>query len=105
MLALGGEPYTIIGVTGPAFNTELDTTPEIFLPFQIDPASADHANYFNVAGRLKAGMTITVAEARLQLAANEFRRKFPNIAGAKDGFGISPFTTPSSHGQNNRFGF
>ena len=90
-IALSHIPYEILGILGPTFNTELDTPPDIFLPFQIDPASADHAQYFNVVGRLRPGVTLATARTRLQLAAHEFRRKFPNIVGPKDGFGIQPF--------------
>jgi putative ABC transport system permease protein len=93
-IALGGVPYTVVGVAGPAFNTELDTPPDVWLPFQIDPASTDHAVYFNVIARLKAGiapaMANAMANAQLQLASQEFRRDFPNIMGPRDGFAIQP---------------
>jgi putative ABC transport system permease protein len=32
-----------------------------------------------------------MANAQLQLAANEFRSRFPNIMGPRDGFGVQPF--------------
>lgn len=90
-IPLSDVPYEIVGILGAGFNTQLDAPPDIFLPFQIHPASADHAQYFNVVGRLRPGVTLAMARTRLQLAANEFRRKFPNIVGPKDGFGIQPF--------------
>jgi predicted permease len=89
--SLSGAPYEIVGIVGSNFNTELDSPPDVFLPFQIDPNSSDHAQYFNVVARLKPGVTVPVANVQLQIAANEFRRKFPNIMGAGDGFGIEPF--------------
>ncbi len=89
-ISLSGTPYTVVGITGRTFNTELDSPPDIFLPFQIDPASSDHAQYFNVAGRLRPGVTPAMAGMQLQLAANEFHRRFPNILGAKDDFDIQP---------------
>ncbi len=88
ILSLGDTPYEIVGVIARNFDTELDAPPDVFLPFQIDPASTNHAQYFNVVGRLRPGVTLAVARERLQTAANEFRRKFPKIMGAKDGFGI-----------------
>jgi predicted permease len=90
-ISLDNTPYEVVGVLAPTFNTELDSPPDAFLPFQIDPNSADHAQYFNVVGRLKPGVTTAAANAQLQLAANNFRQRFPNIMGARDGFGIVPF--------------
>jgi putative ABC transport system permease protein len=90
-ISLGGAPYNIVGVIGPSFKTELDSAPDIFLPFQIDTASTDHAQYFNVVGRLRPSVAVAAAKTQLQLAANEFHRRFPNIVGAKDGFGIELF--------------
>jgi predicted permease len=90
-ISLSGVPYTVVGIIGPAFNTELDVPPDVWLPFQIDPASSDHAQYFNVVARLKPGVTLGMANAQLQLAADEFRRNFPNIMGPRDGFASEPF--------------
>ena len=90
-ISLSGAPYVVVGILGPGFNTELDTPPEVFLPFQIDPASIDQAQYFTVAARLKPGVTIAMANAHLALAADEFRRQFPNLMGPRDGFNVQPF--------------
>ncbi len=90
-LALGGKAHTIVGVLGPGFRTELDTAPDVWLPFQIDPNSNDQAHYFNVIGRLKPGVTLEMANARLQSAADEFRRRYPQQMGARDGFVVQPF--------------
>jgi putative ABC transport system permease protein len=90
-ISLSGAAYTVVGIAGAAFDTELDSPPDVWLPFQIDPSSADHAQYFNVVARLKPGITLSMANAQLQLAADEFRRNFPNIMGPRDGFGILPF--------------
>ncbi len=90
-ISLSGAPYEIVGIVGSDFNAELDSPPDVFLPFQIDPNSSDHAQYFNVVARLKPGVTLSMADARLRLAANDFRRKFPNIMGARDSFGLEPF--------------
>ena len=89
-ISLGGAPYVVVGIVGPGFNTELDTPPDVWLPFQIDPASVDHAQYFSVVARLRPGVTLAMAKAQLQLAADEFRRKFPNMMGPRDGFGVQP---------------
>ncbi len=90
-ISLSGVPYTVIGVLGSAFDTELDTPPDIFLPFQIDPASRDNAQFFNVIARLAPGVTIARANAQLALAAREFHAGFPRIMGPRDGFAIVPY--------------
>ena len=90
-ISLSGVPYTVVGIAGPSFDTELDTPPDVWLPFQIDPDTTDHAQFFNVVARLKLGITLGMANAQLQLAADEFRRNFPNIMGPRDGFAILPF--------------
>ncbi len=90
-ISLSGAPYTVVGVLGPDFDAELDSPPDVWLPFQIDPGSDDHAQYFNVVGRLKRGVTAGMAKARLDLASDEFRRRYPNIMGPRDRFSVQPF--------------
>jgi putative ABC transport system permease protein len=92
-ISLGGDPYEVIGVLGPSFDSEkFDPVPDVWLPFQIDPNSTDQAHYFVSAGRLKPGITVDMANAQLQLAADEFRRKFPGsvVLGPKDSFAVKP---------------
>ncbi len=74
----------MIGIVAPSFNTELDTPPDLWLPFQIDPNSVDHGRYFNMVGRLRPGVTVDMANAQLALATKEFHQKFPNMAGPRD---------------------
>jgi len=90
-ISLSGVPYVIVGVVGRDFNTELDRPPDLWLPFQIDPESTDHAQYFNVIGRLRPGVTLAMANAQLEGASAEFRRRFPNIMGLRDRFSVEPF--------------
>jgi putative ABC transport system permease protein len=90
-IPLSGVPHIIIGIVAPSFNTELDTPPDIWLPFQIDPNSIDHARYFNIVGRLQPGVSIEMADTQLALATNEFRQKFPNMAGPRDQVVVQPF--------------
>jgi putative ABC transport system permease protein len=86
-LSLGNEPYTILGVVGPSFET--DTEADIWLPFQIDPNSTNQGHYFSAAARLKSGITLTQANAQLKLAYDEFHRRWP-LADAKSSFGVEP---------------
>jgi putative ABC transport system permease protein len=65
---------------------------DLYLPFQIDPASTDQAHYFVAFARLKLGVTAGMVRAQLQLSADEFRGKYPGSIAmdAKDGFGTQP---------------
>jgi putative ABC transport system permease protein len=89
-VSLSGVPYTVIGILAPSFNTELDTPPDIWIPFQIDPDSADHGRYFSIVGRLQPGITVHAANAQLASATQQFHQKFPNMAGPRDEFVVQP---------------
>ncbi len=88
-LSLSGDPYTIIGIVGPEFDVaEFGAPPELWIPFQLDPHTADQGHYFQVTGRLKDGVTLKQAQARLALAANEYKRKYPNALRRDNGFSV-----------------
>jgi predicted permease len=75
-LTLGGGTYTILGVLDASFPAE--GAPDVFLPLQADPSSTNPAHIFRVAARLHPGVTLAMAKAELQLAHQEFKRRFPN---------------------------
>src|ERR1700722_7068197 len=87
-LSLGNEPYTIVGVLDKSFVS--DPEADILLPFQFDPNSTNQGHYFMAAGRLKPGVTLAQANAALKVAADQFRRRFPDAIGPKGGFEVSP---------------
>jgi len=87
-LTLGGESYTIIGVV--ERNFRFDTAPDVYLPFQADPNSTSQAHFFRSAARLKQGVSLNAAKSALNLAAEEFRRRFPNAIGPKNSFTVLP---------------
>jgi putative ABC transport system permease protein len=87
-ISLGGEPYTILGVLGPSFQT--DPVSDIWLPFQFDPNSTNQGHFFLAAGRLKPGVALAQANAQLKVAADQFRRRWPGVIGPKDGFAVQP---------------
>jgi len=74
-LWLGNEPYTVLGVVGPGFVSTIDA--DVWLPFQFDPASNDGNMFFQVAARLKPGVTVARANAQMRLAGAEFRALYP----------------------------
>jgi putative ABC transport system permease protein len=87
-LSLGNEPYTIVGILNNSFVS--DPEADILLPFQFDPNSTNQGHYFKAAGRLKPGVTLAQANALLKVAADQFRRRYPDALGPKDGFAVEP---------------
>jgi putative ABC transport system permease protein len=88
-IQLDGQPYLVVGVIGRGFVT--DTPADLWVPFQFDLASQDMAHYFNVAARLKPGVTMPEANAQLRLAADEYRRMYgANSLPPQGGFGVEP---------------
>src|SRR4051812_12222308 len=85
---LDGQPYLVVGVVGPKFVTE--TPADLWLPYQFDLNSRDMAHYFQVAARLKPGVTPQMADAELKLAADQFRSTYPGALGPQGGFGVKP---------------
>jgi putative ABC transport system permease protein len=88
-ISLSGDPYTIVGVLGPGFSMrEFGPEPEVWIPFQLDPNSTDQGHYFRVMGRLKPGVTLEQAQARLKVSAGEFRERFPTALGPNNAFSV-----------------
>ena len=91
-ISLGGAPYEVVGIVAPGAQTESQVPPEIWIPLQIDPNSNSQVEYFLTMARLKPGVTLSMARAQLQIAAEEYRRKFPNTITMQPGysFGADP---------------
>jgi predicted permease len=90
-ITLSGTPYAVVGILGPDFETRIAPAPELFLPFQIDPNSTDNAQFFTVIGRLRPGMRIEEAAARLQPAGEAFHRQYPQVFGPGDRFALQSY--------------
>src|ERR1700680_2841190 len=101
-ITLSGEPYEIIGVGGLDLQNgqiseqslgpgdiEIEEPPDVYIPFQLDPNSAELGHYFNVAGRLKPGVTLAAANAQLQASYQEYARKTGDFSQGW-GFGVLP---------------
>jgi predicted permease len=89
-ISLSGEPYDIIGVLGEFNFEQFGTAPQVWIPFQFDPNTADQGHYFQAAGRLKPGVTLDQAKARLGASAAEYRAKYPNALRADSSFSVEP---------------
>jgi putative ABC transport system permease protein len=87
-IQLDGQPYLVVGIIGPGFET--DTPTDLWVPFQFDLNSKDMVHFFTVAARLKPGVTMQQANARLLLAADQFRRMYGNDSLPRGGaFGVA----------------
>jgi predicted permease len=86
-LSINGEPHTIVGVLGSDFEvTDFGPPPELWVPFQLDPLSKTHGQFFGVVARLTPGVTLEQARDRLQVSTEEFRREHPNTMGGQSVF-------------------
>src|SRR5215472_6752203 len=85
-IALGGESVTVIGVLDRKF--AFDPQPDVYLPFQADPNSTNQGHYFQVAARLKPGVTLGAAKSAMNLAAEQFRRRYPDAIGPRNSFSV-----------------
>ncbi|MGB8536939.1 MAG: ABC transporter permease [Acidobacteriaceae bacterium] len=73
-IQVDGQPWLVVGVIGRNFVT--DTPADLWMPFQFDLSSRLMVHTFNVAARLKQGVTAAAANAQLALATDEFRRTY-----------------------------
>jgi putative ABC transport system permease protein len=89
-ISLSGEPFDIVGVVGDFNFEQFGTAPQVWIPFQFDPNTADQGHYFQAAGRLKPGVTLDQAKARLQASAAEYKAKYPNALRADSSFSVEP---------------
>jgi predicted permease len=90
-ISLSGDPHTVIGVLGAGFDVqEFGPPPEVWVPFQLDPNTSDQGHYFRSMGRLKPGVTLDQARARLQASAAEYKQKFPTALRPNDAFSVEP---------------
>ncbi|HLN02303.1 MAG TPA: ABC transporter permease [Bryobacteraceae bacterium] len=87
-LTLGGESYTVIGVLASGFT--FDPMPDIYLPFQADPNSTNQGHFFQAAARLKPGVSLNSAKAALDLAGQQFKRRYPGAMEARMSFSVEP---------------
>src|SRR5687768_3508478 len=89
-MPINGEPHTIVGVLDELDFNEFGANPQVWIPFRFDPNTADQAHYFRVAGRLRPGITLQQADARLAASSAAYRAKYPNAIGPNSTFGVTP---------------
>jgi predicted permease len=91
LLSLSGDSYAVVGVVGPDYDLREFGDPEVWVPFQLDPNTADQGHYFQSAGRLARGVSLTQAQARLAASAAEYKERFPSSLGPTGGFTVLTF--------------
>lgn len=90
-ISLGNAPHMVIGILNPNFDfRDFGPAPDVWVPFQLDPHPTDQGHYFTAAGRLRPGVTLNQARARIKLSAEEFRRKYPRALQQNSGFSVDP---------------
>lgn len=74
-ILLSGQQYTVIGVVEKGFDaSEFMDNPDVWTAFQLDPLTVDQAHYFRAAARLRPGVTLAQAQAKLKQSAAGFVR-------------------------------
>ncbi|HEY2378104.1 MAG TPA: ABC transporter permease [Gemmatimonadaceae bacterium] len=97
-ILLSGDPYVVVGVINRGFDvSEFLDPPDVWTAFQIDPNTTSGAHYFRSAGRIKPGVTLAQAQAKLRQSTGEFREKFPNQIGPRDAFSVEPIQNVFVH--------
>jgi putative ABC transport system permease protein len=95
-VTLSGNPYTVVGVVGREFDVrDFGRAPEVWVPFQLDPNTTDQGHYFGAVGRLKPGVSLEQAQAKLLASASVFRDRFNGAAMPEDA-GFSAITLQES---------
>lgn len=81
-LNLNGESYTVVGIMPPGFH--YPATVELWTPVGIDPASQEKANYLEITGRLKPGVSLDKAQAEMKVLAEQLRKARPGFLNEKE---------------------
>jgi predicted permease len=89
-ISLGGEPHTVVGILGAFSFEDFGPAPHVWIPFQLPVNATDQGHYFQAAGRLKQGVSLEQAQARLQASANDYRAKYPTALGPNNAFTVEP---------------
>jgi predicted permease len=86
-IRLNRVPYSVIGVAPPGFHgTEVFYWPDVWVPMMMEPriesnSWLDSRNTWNtwIIGRLKPNVSLSLAEADLNVVAAEMARQYPDI--------------------------
>ena len=80
VVSINGEPHEIVGVLAPGFRPALATDARIWRPQQLDAQRASrNAVVFHTIGKLKAGVPLEQARAKLATLAARLQQRLPPI--------------------------
>jgi putative ABC transport system permease protein len=79
-VSLNETPYTVVGIMAANVTTESPHPIDAWVPFQLNLATTDQNHYFAVAARIRPGVTAGAIKSQLQLATDEFRRRWPGVS-------------------------
>jgi len=87
-IQLEGAPYVVTGVTAASFHPAAPA--DIIIPLQPDPNSTNQGYSPRAVARLRPDVKLALVNAAMQVAAEEFRRKFNGKVGPQEGFVAVP---------------
>jgi predicted permease len=82
-ITLGNRSYTVIGVANPKF--QLDSKVDAWAPLPITESAEDHNQLYNLAGRLKPGVTAAEAASDLRRVHLQFKTMYPALWNQHEG--------------------
>ncbi len=95
-VTLSGNAYTVVGVVGREFDVrDFGPAPELWVPFQIDPNTADQGHFFMTVGRLRRGVSLEQAQVQLMASAVAYRERY-TVAAMPENAGFSVITLQES---------
>jgi predicted lysophospholipase L1 biosynthesis ABC-type transport system permease subunit len=91
-LTLDGQARTVIGIAAHFDSSLLGEQPDLWVPLRLDLANLQHPPFLAAYGRLRAGVSLRQAHEEDRRAAEEFRRRYPGVLAATDGFAVRGFS-------------
>ena len=88
-IRLNGQSYTVVGVLPKEYRHPDPhrplAEPELFVPINFDPATADRASFFlRAVGRLRPGVTLEAATAEMATLASQLQTQYPATNRGRD---------------------
>ncbi len=87
-ILLNGVSYSVVGIVSKGFHSDPDA--DLWLPIQADPNSTNQGHYLNVAGRLKASVSVAAARAQMAVVGERFRKANPTWMDPEEGVAVVP---------------
>jgi putative ABC transport system permease protein len=93
-ITLDGRPYTVVGIMPKGFRYPVfpgsQGGTDLWIPYQLLPQSRNLANFLDVFGRLKPGVTRKEATASMSLLTRQLRKEQPKEVADIEGVSLMP---------------